>query len=53
MTREQAIEKLKETHGEDRELAHIEADQVLCDLLIALGFADVVAEWGKDPKWYA
>lgn len=54
MTREQAIEKLKaeQTSG-DYEITHSNADQVLCDLLTALGYADVVAEWEKVGKWYA
>ena len=54
MTREQAIEKLKELQGsDDTEIAHIDADDVLCKLLKALGFSDVVAEYEKIDKWYA
>lgn len=54
MTREQAIEELKEQQGSgDWEVAHSEADDVLCKLLVALGYQDVVDEWEKVPKWYA
>lgn len=54
MTREQAVEKLKELQrGVDPEAEHSKADDVLCALLTALGYADVVAEWEKVDKWYA
>lgn len=54
MTREQAIDQLKKQQGSgDYEVAHGEADAVLCELLVALGYQDVVDEWEKVPKWYA
>lgn len=34
------------------EQAHIDADKVLCELLIALGFKDVVAEFEAIDKYY-
>jgi len=36
----------------DLEQAHIDADKVLCDLLAALGFKDVVAEFEAIDKYY-
>ena len=36
----------------DLEQAHIDADKVLCDLLSALGFKDVVAEFEAIDKYY-
>ena len=54
MTKEEAIELLRfPANLEDPEAAHILADRILCDLLIALGYADVVDEWHKIEKWYA
>lgn len=54
MTKEQAIAKLKEAqNGGDTECDHCTADEVLCDFLTALGYADVVAEYDKVEKWYA
>ena len=38
---------------DDREAAHKEADKVLCDLLLALGYPEVVQEFNKIKKWYA
>lgn len=38
---------------EDREKAHVEADQVLCALLVSLGYEDVVEQFNKCHKWYA
>lgn len=54
MDREQAIKELKAYQADgDTEAAHGNADEVLCDLLIALGYQDVVNEWRKVDKWYA
>ena len=54
MTREEAIMKLRQYQSnDDTEGAHIDADGVLTDLLTALGYQDVVAEWEKVDKWYA
>ena len=54
MNREQALEKLKEIQKVgDREGAHLEADDVLCKLLVFLGYEDVVKEFEKVNKWYS
>lgn len=54
MTRERAIAELKALLDcGDVERAHGEADGVLCELLTALGFSDVVAAWNDVEKWYA
>lgn len=54
MTREKAIEALKaEQESDDNETAHGNADDVLCELLISLGYEDVVNEWHKVWKWYS
>lgn len=56
MTREQAIERLREIQkvsAGDPEAAHCEADQVLYELLTALGYSDVLEEWNRVDKWYA
>lgn len=37
----------------DTERNHIAADEVLCNLLICLGYEDVIAEYEKINKWYA
>lgn len=33
--------------------AHIAADQILCNLLVGLGYSDVVEKWRKVNKWYS
>ncbi|MCW5739684.1 MAG: hypothetical protein KIT67_05895 [Alphaproteobacteria bacterium] len=54
MTRELAIERLQaEASRTDIESAHLAADEVLCDLLKALGYTDVVDAYNKVIKWYA
>ena len=37
----------------DTEANHADADKVLCDLLIELGYADVVLLYNRIDKWYA
>lgn len=37
----------------DIEAAHSIADNVLCSILIELGYEDVVLEYNKINKWYA
>lgn len=59
MTEEQRKEflaKLKgcrTSYGTDVEVAHIKADGVLCDILVALGYEDIVEAWDDVPKWYS
>jgi len=55
MTTQEAIEKLKkcQASGADPEIAHWDADRVLCELLISKGCAEVVKEFQKVTKWYA
>lgn len=56
MTRKQAIERLREAQkvgARDPETGHGDADDVLCELLKAMGYGDVVDEWEKVEKWYA
>lgn len=50
----ETVAKLREIAAMlDYEVAHQMADTALCDLLTALGYAEVVAEWDKVSKWYA
>ena len=37
----------------DFEAAHYEADQILLEVLLALGLNDIVEEYEKINKWYA
>lgn len=54
MTPEEAIAALTPLAGVgDIEVAHAQADDVLCSLLRFLGHDDVVEAWGKVDKWYA
>ena len=50
------VKKLEEVYKSkswDVEVAHAEADKVLCELLEKLGYGEVVEAWKKIPKWYA
>ena len=54
MSKEHAIEELKtEQANGDTEDAHIKADKILCKLLSALGYPDVVDEYEKVNKWHS
>ena len=37
----------------DNEIAHVEADDLLCRLLQELGYSEVVEVYEKVGKWYA
>jgi len=37
----------------DREMAHMEADEILCDVLERLGYTELVQEYNGIAKWYA
>jgi len=52
--RQEALEELLEiAKSDDREIAHIDADGVLCQLLTTLGCKDVVDAYHNISKWYA
>lgn len=54
---EEAIEKLEQILSDeypgDAEDQHIEADGILVELLIKLGYKKVVEKWFLVPKWYS
>lgn len=43
----------KAMENEDQEIAHVHADDVLCGLLLHLGYDDIVDDFNEMPKWYA
>jgi hypothetical protein len=53
MTKEQALEQLRDLETADTELAHSEADKILCELLRSFGCDDVVEAFDALDKWYA
>ncbi len=54
MTRDEALLKLHEAkYNTDTEVAHSDADDVLCELLVDLGYGDVVDAYLLVDKWYA
>jgi len=53
MTREEAKRKLLEVlASDDPEKNHKDADDVLCALLVSLGYVDVVELYERLEKWY-
>lgn len=44
---------LLERNVEDEEDSHIDADELLCAILIEQGFEEAVALFKKMDKWYA
>ena len=49
----EALAKLSEIDEDDVEMAHIDADDILCDLLVKLGYSVVVEAYTRIPKWFA
>jgi hypothetical protein len=50
---ENALLALLEGNSHDTEIAHSIADDVLCTLLIELGYKEVVDAYNEIDKWYA
>lgn len=38
---------------DDIEAAHYRADEILCDLLVSLGYDEIVKAYNKITKWYS
>ena len=54
MTKEEALAELIACQqNDDTEIAHSDADDVLCALLDELGYGEVVVEYNKVSKWFA
>ena len=54
MTEQDAINMLRTLQSsDDTEVAHAEADRVLCQFLTELGYPDLVAAYQRIDKWYA
>ena len=50
----EAIEEMKKlVNSGDTEVAHIEADNILCDVLTHLGYKELVDVYNQVRKWYA
>jgi hypothetical protein len=55
MTPERALAELRALKAKDRdeESGHIRADDILVELLKALGYTEVAEAFDDLPKWYA
>ena len=42
-----------EVENNDTETAHNNADEILCNLLLELGYKEVVEKYNDVSKWYA
>ncbi|MFZ2809438.1 MAG: hypothetical protein WAZ60_23895 [Desulfosalsimonadaceae bacterium] len=47
------IKKMKDADSGDTEQAHGQADDLLCELLVKIGYSQVIDEYNKIDKWYA
>ena len=59
MTKEEFDQKMKEIEDKfndetyDEEKAHYEADNLLMECLVSLGYINGVARFDRLPKWYS
>ena len=54
MPYEKEIKRLKELSEQyDPEIAHEKADEILCEILLDLGFVEIVKAYSEIGKWYA
>ena len=52
--KESYITQLRELQeSDDTESAHVQADRILCDILLQLGYTDIIEEYHQIGKWYA
>jgi hypothetical protein len=47
------MQKIREEVGGDEEVAHARMDNLLCRVLVELGYRDGVAIFDKQLKWYS
>lgn len=47
------MNEVKQGYADDEEVAHSLADDILCDLLINLGYIELVDAYNDIDKWYA
>lgn len=47
------LKEAKDLEDYDTEKAHIDADNVLCDLLHNLGYTEIVEKYAEIYKWHA
>lgn len=47
-----ALRRILEKHSLDIEISHIQADELLCDLLLSHGYVKTVNEFKSMRKWY-
>lgn len=47
------MKEIGEKYGNDEEVCHGLADDLLCQILIDLGYKEIADEFEKLPKWYA
>jgi hypothetical protein len=48
-----AMQEIAQRGSADPENDHLDADDVLCALLLTLGHGELVTLWRGIPKWYA
>ncbi len=54
MSKEEALERMKAAvNNGSTEIAHSDADDILCEFLVGLGHADLVEIYLDVEKWYA
>lgn len=56
MQKDEAVKKMKlinEKFGNDKEMCHCEADDLLVEVLESLGYDELIKEYYVTEKWYA
>ena len=53
MTPDEFLERMKAIESESPEYFHVNADELMCDLLRSLGYGDAVDIFEEHERWYA
>jgi hypothetical protein len=48
-----AMQEIREKFGGDEEAAHDKMDNLICDLLVTLGYSEGIEIFKRQDKWYA
>lgn len=53
ITAEEALSQLKELYTEPSEWDHMEADRIISQFVLSLGYTEIHQEYERIGKWYA
>lgn len=47
------MQQIKDDYGDDREVVHVKMDELMCKVLVSLGYHEGVQIFNDTEMWYA